>query len=38
MEADQGTREKMMMGALGSLLDDKDHKVHVTRGEPGDFD
>ena len=35
--ADQGTREKMMMGALGGLIDKtSDKKVYVTRGEPTD--
>jgi hypothetical protein len=38
--ADQGMREKMLMGSLGSAislaLDGKSKKVYVTRGEPKD--
>jgi hypothetical protein len=33
--ADQGTREKMMMGALTALIGQK-LNVHVTRGDPKD--
>lgn len=35
--ADQGTREKMMMGALSALVSDE-KKIHVTRGEPTDHE
>ena len=38
MAADQGTREKMMMGSLGDLLKDRGIKGHVTRGDPMDFE
>src|SRR5271170_2025805 len=33
--ADQGTREKMLMGSLGAAIDDlmAGKKVHITRGE-----
>lgn len=34
LAADQGTREKMMMGALGALAEGAG--AYVTRGEPGD--
>jgi hypothetical protein len=34
--SDQGTREKMMMGALGDLAKSIDKKVYITRGEPKD--
>lgn len=38
--ADQGTREKMSMGALGAMVADAipDKKVHITRGEPTDHE
>jgi hypothetical protein len=38
LAADQGTREKMMMGALGALMDDTETKAYVTRGEPRDHE
>jgi hypothetical protein len=34
--ADQSTREKMMMGALGSLAAQTVAKLYVTRGDPAD--
>ena len=34
--ADQGTREKLMMGALVDLATDTGQKAYVTRGEPND--
>lgn len=34
--ADRGTREKMLMGALGSLAADVGVPAHVTRGDPVD--
>ena len=37
--ADQGTREKMMMGALGALVaETTDKKVYISRGEPTDHE
>ena len=36
IEADQGTREKMMMGAFGVLVESVDKKAYVTRGDPSD--
>ena len=36
--ADQGTREKMMMGALGGLVTETGAKAYVTRGEPADHE
>jgi hypothetical protein len=36
--ADQGTREKMMMGALGDLVAETGKKAYVTRGEPTDHE
>lgn len=45
MKAEQGTREKMMMGALSAKVEDwraspegGATKVHVTRGEPTDHE
>ncbi len=34
--APQGTREKLMMGALGALIDASGTKAYVTRGNPDD--
>lgn len=34
--ASQGEREKMMMGALGTLAREAGVKAHVTRGDPTD--
>lgn len=36
--ADPGTREKMMMGALGALVASLGVKAHVTRGDPTDHE
>jgi len=36
--ADQGTREKMMMGALGTLMSDIGTKAYISRGEPRDHE
>lgn len=36
MAAGQGEREKMMMGALGALLESVGEKAYVTRGDPTD--
>ena len=36
MAAGRGEQEKMMMGALSTLVRDEFKKAHVTRGEPGD--
>jgi hypothetical protein len=36
MAAGQGEREKMMMGALGALVEDVGGKPYVTRGDPAD--
>ena len=38
MAASQGEREKMMMGALASLIDGADEKAYVTRGDPKDHE
>lgn len=35
-DADRGTQEKMLMGALGALVADAGQKAHVTRGVPED--
>lgn len=38
MSVGQGEREKMMMGALGALVEDAGGKAHVTRGDPTDLE
>lgn len=38
MAAGQGEREKMMMGALGALVEAAGGKAHVTRGDPLDHE
>ena len=36
MGVGQGEREKMMMGALGALVEDSGKKAYITRGDPKD--
>jgi hypothetical protein len=38
IESGQGAREKMMMGALGSLMTAIGVNAHVTRGNPNDHE
>jgi hypothetical protein len=36
--ANQGTREKMLMGSLGAAIAEASEKAYVTRGEPKDHE
>lgn len=38
VEAGQGEREKMMLGALGAFMEDAGVSAYVTRGDPRDHD
>lgn len=38
VDADQGTREKMLMGSLSALVEAAGVTAHVTRGVPEDFE
>lgn len=38
LAATQGERSKMLMGALGALVEEAGQKAHVTRGDPTDLE